>query len=121
MEGNAQWEACDEEAIDPRFQMLATTDFETPKRTTGNWYTATCPIVSPVGKLGPTDYFGRTMVAYLPQEVKVGVVAVAIGGCNILMFDKIYRAACRCRHCKGCGPAISAHPAFRTECSNAAL
>ena len=88
MEGNAQWEACDEEAIDPRFQMLATTDFETPKRTTGNWYTATCPIVSPVGKLGPTDYFGRTMVAYLPQEVKVGVVAVAIGGCNILMFDK---------------------------------
>ena len=87
MEGNAQWESIDNQ-VDERFQMLATTNFSNPKRTMGNWYTANCPIVSPVGKLGPTDYFGRTMVAALPTNVKIGVVAVAIGGCKIEMFDK---------------------------------
>ena len=87
MEGNAQWEDVDNE-VDSRFQMLATTNFDTPKRTMGNWYTANCPIVSPMGKLGPTDYFGRTMVAVMPTNVKIGVVAVAMGGSPIEMFDK---------------------------------
>ena len=87
MEGNAQWEDVDNE-VDSRFQMLATTNFDNPKRTMGNWYTANCPIVSPVGKLGPTDYFGRTMVAAMPTNVKIGVVAVAMGGSPIEMFDK---------------------------------
>lgn len=87
MEGNAQWEAQDVGNVDPRFQMLATCDFSNPKRTMGNWYTAECPIVSPVGKLGPTDYFGRTMVRELPGK-KIGVIAVAMGGSPIEMFDK---------------------------------
>ena len=87
MEGNAQWEEVDND-VDSRFQMLATTNFDTPKRTMGNWYTANCPIVSPMGKLGPTDYFGRTMVAAMPTNVKIGVVAVAMGGSPIEMFDK---------------------------------
>lgn len=87
MEGNAQWEEVDNE-VDSRFQMLATTNFDAPKRTMGNWYTANCPIVSPMGKLGPTDYFGRTMVAAMPTNVKIGVVAVAMGGSPIEMFDK---------------------------------
>ena len=68
MEGNAQWEAQDEGNVDERFQMLATCNFDKPKRTLGNWYKAECPIVSPVGKLGPTDYFGRTMVQELPDK-----------------------------------------------------
>ena len=88
MEGNAQWESQDEKDIDPRFQMLATCNFPSPKRTLGNWYVAKCPIVSPVGKLGPTDYFGRTMVANLPENHRVGVIAVAMGGSPIEMFDK---------------------------------
>ena len=87
MEGNAQWESQDVGNVDPRFQMLATCNFSSPKRTLGNWYTATCPIVSPVGKLGPTDYFGRTMVQELPNH-KIGVIAVAMGGSPIEMFDK---------------------------------
>ena len=87
MEGNAQWESQDND-VDPRFQMLATTNFDTPKRTMGNWYTANCPIVSPIGKLGPSDYFGRTMIKAFPDEVKIGVVAVAMGGSPIEMFDK---------------------------------
>lgn len=92
MEGAAQWETVDN-YVDARFQMLATTDFTNPQRTKGNWYTATCPIVSPAGHLGPTDYFGRTMVAALPANVKIGVVAVAMGGSPIEMFDKDLYAA----------------------------
>ncbi len=87
MEGNAQWEAQDEGNVDERFQMLATCDFDKPKRTLGNWYKAECPIVNPVGKLGPSDYFGRTMVQELPDK-KIGVIAVAMGGSPIEMFDK---------------------------------
>ena len=97
MEGNADWEAQDE-GVDSRFQMLATCDFperkvkgnstkKIPARQKGNWYTAECPIVSPVGKLGPSDYFGRTMVQELPDK-KIGVIAVAMGGSPIEMFDK---------------------------------
>ncbi|MBQ9216550.1 MAG: hypothetical protein IJ159_07340 [Prevotella sp.] len=56
MEGNAQWEEVDNE-VDARFQMLATTNFDNPRREMGNWYTANCPIVSPMGKLGPYRLF----------------------------------------------------------------
>lgn len=87
MEGNAQWESQDVGNVDSRFQMLATCNFTSPKRTLGNWYKATCPIVSPDGRLGPSDYFGRTMVANLPDH-KIGVIAVAMGGSPIEMFDK---------------------------------
>ena len=87
MEGNAQWEAQDVGNVDPRFQMLAACNFSSPSRKLGNWYKAECPIVSPDGKLGPTDYFGRTMVQELPDK-KIGVIAVAMGGSPIEMFDK---------------------------------
>lgn len=87
MEGNAQWETVDN-SVDSRFKMLATTKFDNPARALGQWYVAKCPIVSPVGKLGMSDYFGRTMVAALPKDVKVGVIAVAMGGSPIEMFDK---------------------------------
>ena len=86
MEGNARPEAIDMIG-DNRFQMLATCNFDSPKRSLGEWYTATPPIVSPAGGLGMADYFGRTMIEALPQ-VKVGVVAVAMGGSPIEMFDK---------------------------------
>ena len=87
MEGNADWDNQIDGNVDTRFQMLATCNFNSPKRTLGNWYVAKCPIVSPVGKLGPSDYFGRTMVANLPNH-KIGVIAVAMGGSPIEMFDK---------------------------------
>ena len=105
MEGNAQWEAQDVGNVDPRFQMLATCDFDSPKRTKGNWYTAECPIVSPMGKLGPSDYFGRTMVKNLPEEVRVGVVAVAMGGSPIEMFDKdLYQEKMKEKEANGNAP-----------------
>ena len=86
MEGNATPEAVDKDNIDPRFQMLACVDFSNPTRTKGQWYTAVPPIVRPWAGLGMADYFGRTMVAALPADVKVGVVDVAIGGVAIEGF-----------------------------------
>ena len=88
MEGNAQPESIDKTGVDKRFQLLATCNFTNPSRTKGKWYTATPPLVSPNGGLGPSDYFGRTMVECLPENVRVGVIPVAMGGSPIEMFDK---------------------------------
>lgn len=88
MEGNAQPEAVDKTGVDKRFQLLATCNFSSPSRKMGNWYVATPPLVSPNGGLGPSDYFGRMMVESLPEEVRVGVIPVAMGGSPIEMFDK---------------------------------
>ncbi len=86
MEGNAQPEAQDYQDIDPRFQMLACVDFTNPQRTMGQWYLPTPPIVRQGMGLGMADYFGRTMVKNLPENVRVGVVDVAIGGTKIEGF-----------------------------------
>lgn len=86
MEGNATPEKVDKDYVDPRFQMLACVDFTDPKREMGKWYTAFPPIVRQGTGLGMADYFGRTMVANLPENVKVGVVDVAIGGTKIEGF-----------------------------------
>ena len=86
MEGNANVEAVDNAYVDERFQTLACTDFTSPVRTMGQWYTAYPPIVRTGTRLGMADYFGRTMVAALPANTKVGVVDVAIGGVDIKGF-----------------------------------
>ena len=76
MEGNAAIEAQDKEYVDPRFKTLACVDFQDPRRNKGEWYTAYPPIVRQGTGLGMADYFGRTMVANLPNEITVGVVDV---------------------------------------------
>ena len=85
MDGQAEPETVDAN-VDARFQTLACTNFSRPARTMGQWYKADVPIVRENTKLGVTDYFGRTMVAALPQNVKVGVVAVAVSGVAIEGF-----------------------------------
>lgn len=86
MEGNAQPEAQDKTGVNPRFQMLACVDFQNPSRKMGQWYTAMPPLVRQETGLGMADYFGRTMVANLPENCKVGVIDVAIGGTKIEGF-----------------------------------
>lgn len=88
MEGNAQVEEEDRQNVPERFKMMAAVDFSTPARSKGEWYVAQPPLVRESTGLTPMDYFGRTMVANLPDEVSVGVVAVAIGGCRIEHLDK---------------------------------
>ncbi|MXV16714.1 sialate O-acetylesterase [Hufsiella ginkgonis] len=88
MEGYAKPEARDTVGIDPRFRVLEAVDCPNLGRTMGNWYTAIPPLCRCSTGLTPTDYFGRTMVANLPKNVRVGVINVSIGGCRIELFDK---------------------------------
>ena len=74
--------------VDGRFQVLATMDMPNMDRKKGQWYPAVPPLCRPTGGLGPADYFGRTMVANLPENIKVGVINVAIPGCKIELFEK---------------------------------
>nr|WP_081428662.1 sugar-binding protein [Cytophaga hutchinsonii] len=90
MEGNGVIEAQDQTAVNSRFQVMGAVNCTgTKSYTTGKWTTATAPIVRCNTGLGPLDYFGRTMVSNLPANIKVGVVPVAIGGCDIALFDKV--------------------------------
>ncbi|SFE06222.1 sialate O-acetylesterase [Thermophagus xiamenensis] len=91
MEGSAKIEACDLN-VDGRFQVMASTDCSKNGRQTGTWYAAIPPLSQCYVGLSPADYFGRTMVANLPDSITVGVIVVAIGGCDIRLFDKdIYK------------------------------
>ena len=85
MEGQGTIEAQDK-TVDPRFQMLSTID-NFNGRKLGTWNDAIPPLANKHGGLGPTDYFGRTLVEKLDSQIKVGVVVVAIAGCSIVAFD----------------------------------
>ncbi len=74
--------------VDARFRMMATVDCPDLNRKKGNWYTAIPPLVRCQTGLGPSDFFGKTMVEYLPENIRVGIINVAIGGCKIELFDK---------------------------------
>ena len=91
MEGNAAIEAQDRTGVDPRFKMMPAVPFNTtdPVRQAYRWYTAYPPLCRSYTGLTPADYFGRTMVANLPDSITVGIINVAIGGCRIehLMKD----------------------------------
>jgi hypothetical protein len=87
MEGNAKPEAPDQ-TVDKRFQVLATVDFPALNRKKGNWYPAVPPLCRANTGLCPADYFGRTLVANLPENIRVGVVNVAVAGCKIELFEK---------------------------------
>src|SRR5438105_8501642 len=81
MEGYPGIEEQDKGPVDERFQVLAAVDYPYPPREKGHWYTAVPPLARPYTGLGPTDYFGRTLVAALPANIKVGVINVAVAGC----------------------------------------
>jgi hypothetical protein len=88
MEGFPGIEPQDRMGVDPRFRMLAAVDFANPSRQKGEWYDAVPPLCRSTTGLCPADYFGRTMVAGLPERFTVGVVNVAVAGCKIELFDK---------------------------------
>jgi len=88
MEGFPGIEEQDKKNVDSRFQVLAAVDFPKLDRKKGHWYTAVPPLCRPMTGLCPADYFGRTMVANLPKNIKVGVINVAVAGCKIELFEK---------------------------------
>ena len=91
MEGAAHPEAPDLASPGPRFLLMPAVDDEQRGRKMGEWCEATPPLCRPYKGLSPADWFGRTLLASLPQNIRVGVVHVAVGGIRIegFMPDKI--------------------------------
>ena len=90
MEGNARPEAADLASPGPRFLLMPAVDFPAvgnrPARKMGEWCEASAPLCRPNTGLTPADWFGRTMVASTPNNIKIGVIHVAIGGIDIKGF-----------------------------------
>ena len=86
MEGAAKPEPQDFKLKDNRFLMMAAVDDAERGRKMGEWYQATPPLCRGNNGLTPVDYFGRTLVESLPDNVRVGVITVAIGGIKIEGF-----------------------------------
>jgi hypothetical protein len=87
MEGQGRIDPQDR-TVDNRFQVMEAVTCSNLARTMGNWYVAVPPLTRCYTGLSPTDYFGRTLVANLPSNIKVGVVNVSVAGCAIELFDK---------------------------------
>ena len=87
MEGAAAIETIDRN-VDTRFRVMAALDCPSLGRKKGSWYIATPPLCLCSSGLSPADYFGRTMVANLPANVKVGVINVSVSASKIELFDK---------------------------------
>ena len=83
MEGNARIEPQDSIGVSDRFLNLSAVDFSNKSRKMGKWYKALPPLCRENTGLTPVDYFGRTLLEYLPEDHKVGIVHVAIGGISI--------------------------------------
>ena len=90
MEGNARPEAADLASPGSRFLLMPAVDFpatdQRAERKMGEWCEASAPLCRPNTGLTPADWFGRTLVASLPENIKIGVIHVAIGGIDIKGF-----------------------------------
>ena len=86
MEGAARPEAQDLISPGPRFLLMPAVDDPQRGRKMGEWCEAVPPLCRPNTGLTPADYFGRTMIQGLPENIRVGVIHVAIGGIHIEGF-----------------------------------
>ena len=92
MEGNAAIESKDKQNVPERFVMMPAVNYSATKKM-GEWYPAVPPLCRPGTGLTPVDYFGRTLVENLPEEIKVGVINVAVGGAKIELFMEEFKDA----------------------------
>jgi hypothetical protein len=88
MEGQGTVETQDK-TVDSRFKVMEAVDCSNLGRTKGKWYTAVPPLCRCWSGLSPADYFGKTLVANLPSNIRIGVINVSVAGCSIQMFDKV--------------------------------
>ena len=90
MEGAAKPEPMDLVSPGPRFLLMPAVDFPAtdtrPARKMGEWCEAIPPLCRPNNGLTPADWFGRTLVTSLPENIRIGVIHVAIGGIDIRGF-----------------------------------
>lgn len=87
MAGAAKAEAQDS-TINTRFRMMSAMDCPALGRETGKWYQASPPLADCHAGLSPADYFGRTLIDSLPENITIGIINVSVGGCRIELFDK---------------------------------
>ena len=91
MQGAAPIESQDE-AINNRFKVFQAQDCPNLNRKKAEWSSAIPPTCQCSSGLSPADYFGRTLVANLPDNITVGIINVSVAGCDIRLFDKdIYK------------------------------
>ena len=86
MEGAAKPEEQDLVSPGSRFLLMPAVDFPDKGRKKGEWCEASAPLCRPTTGLSPADWFGRTLVASLPENIRIGVIHVAIGGIKIEGF-----------------------------------
>lgn len=76
---------------EPRFLSLSATDADDGRKI-GEWrlaQSANCrPGYNYTPQVSPTDYFGRTLVKYLPENITIGILQVGVDGCPMRMFDR---------------------------------
>jgi len=101
MQGPGEIRPQDKTGISDRWRILNVVDgtYAGENRAKGQWYTAVPPLIIPdsglvnylglnIG-LGPSDHFGRTLVAGTPEHINMGVVAVANGDLALAAFRKV--------------------------------
>ena len=86
MEGAARPEAEDTKSPGKRFLLMPAVDDPQRGRRMGEWCEAAAPLCRPNTGLTPADWFGRTLIETLPDNIRVGVIHVAIGGIRIEGF-----------------------------------
>ena len=77
--------------VNDRYLSMATTNG--PDRQLGTWRKAVPPLCRADAHLGPADWFGRTLIDVVPENVRIGIVSVAVEGCPITFFDKDQNSA----------------------------
>ncbi len=87
LESGGKMEEMDQ-TVDKRFQVMADADAPNRGWTKGSWYEAVPPLAAKGNGICLVDYFGRTMVAGLPEKNRVGVIKVSVPGAKIEMFEK---------------------------------
>jgi hypothetical protein len=100
MQGPGQIRPQDKEGISDRFKVMnvVTGRYANEFREKGEWYKAVPPLIIPdnnlVNYLGlnigltPIDYFGRTIINKIPEDIAIGVIAVANGDMALAAFHK---------------------------------
>jgi len=87
MESGGKMEEIDR-TVDKRFRVMADADAPNRGWQKGQWYDAVPPLAAKGNGICMIDYFGRTMIAALPEKVRVGVIKVSVPGCKIELFEK---------------------------------
>jgi hypothetical protein len=87
MESGGQMNDADR-TVDKRFLVLADFDNATRGWKKGQWYDAVPPLTARGRGISIVDYFGRTMVANLPEKIRIGIVKCSVSGTKIELWDK---------------------------------